>query len=350
MATASPSPAPPPVPHPADPPADGAASTGAGTAGPGGQALHPWHRFVALGDSFTEGIGDPDPMAPGGHRGWADRVAAELGRTVPDFSYANLAIRGRLYRQILEEQLEPALALDADLISIFAGGNDVIRRGDPDEIASAMDDAVAQLAAGGATVILWTGPDVGDTPVFNLIRGRVAVYNENIRAVARRHGAAVVDLWSLRALTHSVMWAEDRLHFSPTGHQTIAVEVLDTLGVPHELDRIELGDELDEPRPRREARHEDLQWAREHLGPWVVRRIRGVSSGDGIAPKRPQPSPVFGEAMPPGSSAADPVRAAADAVGTAADTVRAAAADALSRDDAASGSSSSSNPAPGTDD
>lgn len=290
---------------------------------------HPWHRFVALGDSFTEGIGDPDPMVPGGHRGWADRVADELGRDAPDFSYANLAIRGRLYKQILEEQLEPALALDADLISIFAGGNDVIRRGDPDEIASAMDDAVGKLAADGATVILWTGPDVGDTAVFNLIRGRVAIYNENIRAVARRHGAAVVDLWSLRALTHSVMWAEDRLHFSPAGHQAIAVEVLDTLGVPHELDRFTLHDDAGEERTRREVRHEDIQWARQYLGPWVVRRIRGVSSGDGIAPKRPQPSPVFGQAMPPGSSAADPVRAAADAAGTAVDTVRAAAAEAF---------------------
>lgn len=294
--------------------------------GPG--ATHPWHRFVALGDSFTEGIGDPDPHVPGGHRGWADRVAEQLGSTVPDFSYANLAIRGRLYKQILAEQLEPALAFDADLISIFAGGNDVIRRGDPDEIASAMDEAVGRLAADGATVLLWTGPDVGDTAVFNLIRGRVAVYNENIRAVARRHGAAVVDLWSLRALTHSAMWAEDRLHFSPIGHRTIAAEVLDVLGVPHDLGGVD-GLEEDEPRPRREARQEDLQWARQYLGPWVVRRIRGVSSGDGISPKRPQPAPVFGRAMPPGSSAADPVRAAADAVSSAAGTVGAAAAEVL---------------------
>lgn len=310
--------------HPHTPASERSAAPAADTAGnPGQQGLalqdrdqqprHPWNRFVALGDSFTEGIGDPDPMVPGGHRGWADRVADELGRSNPGFSYANLAVRGRLHRQILEEQLEPAIALKADLISIFAGGNDVIRRGDPDEIASAMDDAVRQLAADGATVILWTGPDVGNTPVFSLIRGRVAIYNENIRAIARRYDAVVADLWSLRALTHPQMWAEDRLHFSPIGHQTIAVEVLDTLGVPHELERFELGDGQEQPRPRREARQEDLQWARQHLGPWVVRRIRGVSSGDGIAPKRPEPAPVFGQAMPPGSSAADPVRAAAEA-------------------------------------
>lgn len=261
---------------------------------------HPWRRFVAIGDSFTEGIGDPDPQAPGGHRGWADRVAEELGRDTPGFEYANLAIRGRLYEQILAEQLEPALALEPDLVSIFAGGNDVLRRGDPDVIAAALDDAVGRLAATGATVITWTGPDVGSTPVFHLIRGRVAIYNENMRAVAQRHGGVVVDLWALRALTHEAMWAEDRLHFSPVGHRTIAIAVLDALGVPHAMEPYDAGDPL--LRPWREARLEDLLWAREHLGPWVLRRLRRESSGDGVRPKRPQAAPVFGSPMPPGSS------------------------------------------------
>lgn len=262
----------------------------------------PWRRFVALGDSFTEGIGDPDPDVPGGYRGWADRVAEVLGRRRPDFEYANLAIRGRLYRQILDEQLEPAIALEPDLVSLFAGGNDVIRWGDPDEIAAAMDDAVGLLAETGATIILWTGPDVGSTPVFNLIRGRTAIYNENMRAVAERHGAAIVDLWGLRGLTHEEMWAEDRLHFSPEGHLMIAAHVLDTLGVEHEPVPPEPAEDGNEPRPWREARQEDLRWARTHLGPWVMRRLRGESSGDGVTPKRPTAAPVFGRPMPPGSA------------------------------------------------
>lgn len=265
---------------------------------------HPWRRFVALGDSFTEGIGDPDPKVPGGVRGWADRVAEELGRGTDGFEYANLAIRGRLYQQILDEQLEPALELDGDLVSLFAGGNDVLRRGDPDVIATAIDGAVEKLAARGATVILWTGPDVGSTPVFHLIRGRVAIYNENMRAIASRHGAAVVDLWSLKALTHEAMWAEDRLHFSPQGHLTIAVEVLDTLGVEHDLEPFAAGDPT--VRHWREARQQDLAWARNHFGPWVMRRLRRQSSGDGLAPKRPHPELVFGHPMPPGVSACEP--------------------------------------------
>ncbi len=269
---------------------------------PGGEsARHPWTRFVAIGDSFTEGIGDPDPTVPGGHRGWADRVAEELGRSVDGFSYANLAIRGRLFRQIIDEQLEPALALEPDLVSFMAGGNDVLRLADPDAIAVEIDEAVGQLADTGATVVLFTAPDVGSTPVLKVIRGRAAIYNENLRTVASRHDAAVVDLWALRTLTHESMWAGDRLHFSALGHQTIAADVLDTLHVPHQLHP---ADPEDAPlRTWRAARQGDLQWARSHFAPWVLRRLRHQSSGDDLAPKRPQAAPVFGKGMPPGSAA-----------------------------------------------
>src|ERR671911_3051928 len=84
---------------------------------------HPWSRLVAIGDSFTEGIGDPEPSLPDGHRGWADRVAEVLARQVDDFAYANLAVRGRLIAQIVGEQIEPALALKPDLVTFSAGGN-----------------------------------------------------------------------------------------------------------------------------------------------------------------------------------------------------------------------------------
>lgn len=261
---------------------------------------HPWRRFVALGDSFTEGIGDPSPDVPGGHRGWADRVAEELGRTVPDFAYANLAIRGRLYRAIIDEQVDPAIALKPDLVSFCAGGNDVIRRGDPDQIAADIDDAIGRLADTGATIVMWTAPDVGSTPVLNLVRGRAAIYNENMRTVAKRHGAAIVDLWSMRELVHEDMWADDRLHFSPLGHHTIAREVLAELHVDNDLRDYHPSEQP--PRHWRVAAQQDLVWAREHLGPWVMRRLRRQSSGDFVLPKRPEASPVFGQGMPPGSA------------------------------------------------
>nr|WP_235180956.1 MULTISPECIES: SGNH/GDSL hydrolase family protein [Nesterenkonia] len=271
---------------------------------------HPWTRYVALGDSFTEGIGDPDQTRPGYHRGWADRVAEELALGAaavegsPKFSYANLAVRGKLIGQIRDEQLAPALELRPDLITLCAGGNDVIRPGgDPDETARILDTMVQILSTTGATIVLFNGPDVRETPVVGSIRGKVAIFNENVRTIAARHDALVADMWSLRELTRPEMWDEDRLHFSALGHHTIARMVLDTMNVEHDL-------EPSEPRPVpvqswRAARVGDAVWARHHLFPWAVRRLRGRSSGDGIHAKRPTFEPLFGGSMPPGGGAAD---------------------------------------------
>ena len=248
---------------------------------------HPWSRYVAIGDSFTEGIGDPEPHSPGGHRGWADRVAEALAERTDDFAYANLAIRGRLLQQISDEQVDPALQLKPDLISVSAGGNDIIRPGtDPDDVANRFEAMIARLRRDGATVVMFNGPDIGMTPVLRRVRGKVAIYNENLRAIAQRHDAIVADMWALRELQDPRMWAPDRLHFSPVGHHTIARMVLDSLGVEHDLEPFK-----PEPLPRtswRQARVEDVGWAREYLVPWVIRRIRHQSSGDDVVPKRPE--------------------------------------------------------------
>ncbi|RFA13043.1 SGNH hydrolase [Subtercola boreus] len=254
---------------------------------------HPWRRYVALGDSFTEGIGDPEPASQGGHRGWADRVAEVLSAQVDgEFSYANLAIRGRLIRQILDEQVEPALALKPDLITISAGGNDIIRPGtDPDLIAAQFEAGIARLRRSGATIVVFTGTDVGFSPVFRSIRGKVAIYNENIRAIASRYDLIVVDQWGLGSIQNSGMWAPDRLHLNAFGHHEIARTVLAALNVPNDL-----RPNSPEPLPGRrwrQARAEDLVWAREFFVPWVLRRVRHQSSGDGLTAKRPAAGPVL---------------------------------------------------------
>lgn len=245
-----------------------------------------FQRFVAIGDSFTEGFGDPDVGSPGGLRGWADRVAEVLATTTDDFAYANLAVRGRLLGRIVDEQIEPAVALRPDLITISAGGNDVIRPGtDPDAIAARLDPALATLTATGATVVLFTGVDVAFSPVFRRIRGKVAIFNELLRGLAAKHDLLIADQWSLKPIQDAALWCDDRLHLNADGHHEVARMVLSTLGVPNTL-------AAHQPRPRpdrswREARADDLHWTREHLAPWVLRRIRGISSGDLISPKRP---------------------------------------------------------------
>jgi lysophospholipase L1-like esterase len=247
---------------------------------------HPWSRYVAIGDSFTEGIGDPEPESPGGHRGWADRVAEVLAAQTDGFAYANLAIRGRLLQQISDEQVDAALALKPDLISVSAGGNDIIRPGtDPDDVSRRFESMIERLRRDGATVVMFTGPDIGMTPVLGRVRGKVAIYNENLRAIAHRHDCIVADMWGLRELADPRMWAPDRLHFSPIGHSTIAAMVLDALAVDHRLEPYH--PEPLPPRRWRQARAEDIGWAREYLVPWVLRRVRHQSSGDNVAPKRP---------------------------------------------------------------
>lgn len=257
-----------------------------------GSGQHPWHRYVALGDSFTEGVGDPEPKNQGGLRGWADRVAEELSAGQPDFAYANLAIRGLRLQQILDQQVGPALAAQPDLVTLSAGGNDIVfRRSDPDKLAEKIDAGVEQLTRSGATVVLFAGPDWGATPVFGQIRGKVAILNENLHVVAARHNAVMVDLWCLRDLTRPGMWDPDRLHFSPLGHHTIALGVLQALAVPHSLEPLQ--PKALPPRNWKEARAKDIAWAREYLVPWAIRQVRHPAEAP-LVPKRPRPGPVFG--------------------------------------------------------
>lgn len=153
--------------------------------------------YVAVGDSFTEGVGDPGP--DGAFVGWADRLAVLLADRRPegDFTYTNLAVRGRLLDQIVSEQIPRVVALAPDLVSFAAGGNDIIRPGtDPDEVAERFELAVAALTAAAGTVLVTTGFDTRGVPVLKHLRGKIATYNGHVRAVADRYGCPVLDLWS----------------------------------------------------------------------------------------------------------------------------------------------------------
>ncbi len=247
--------------------------------------------YVALGDSFTEGVGDPDPDRPNGVRGWADRVAEVLATRHTGFRYANLAIRGRKMAPILADQLEPALAMRPDLVSIYAGGNDILRPSvDIDAVTASYADAARRLRATGAHLVIFTGFDLGWAPVFGRLRGRVATYNELVREIADDTGATLVDFWRMREYRDARLWDVDRIHMSSLGHQHMAVAVLDALEVPHDeqLDPLPDPPELG-PRERRAA---DLAWARAHAAPWLQRRLTGRSSGDGVRPRYPALEPV----------------------------------------------------------
>lgn len=248
-----------------------------------------YRSFVAVGDSFTEGLNDPGP--DGRFRGWADRVAERLAALTPGFRYANLAVRGKLLRQVVEEQVPLAVAMRPDLVSFCAGGNDLLRPGgDPDVLAKTLARTVRELRATGAEVLLFTGVDVRDTPLMRRLRGRFAVYFMHIRSIADLYGCRLVDQWSMQGLRDWRAWSEDRLHLNAEGHRLVAARVLDVLGVPGEDSWRKTWPPRERVDPRL-RRRQDALWLRDHLLPWVVRRIRGTSSGDGIPPKRPDLTP-----------------------------------------------------------
>jgi lysophospholipase L1-like esterase len=252
--------------------------------------------FVALGDSFTEGLDDPRADQTG-YQGWADRFAEMIAAHQPGLRYANLAVRGKMIRHVAEEQVPEAIAMGPDLVSLAAGGNDLLRfRSDPDALAQSFDEVVRTLLMSGCQVLIFTGFDPR-FPVLRLLRGKVAAFNMHLRAIAEHHNCRVVDLWAMRVLKDPRAWSADRLHLTPDAHRRVALRAAEVMGVP-------AGEDWREPWPEAEgltssgtrawvaARRVDLQWARAHAAPWVARRVRGVSSGDGMAPKRPELLPL----------------------------------------------------------
>lgn len=256
-----------------------------------------WERFVALGDSFTEGMVDAHPHREDEYVGWADRVAAALaarnagvGRP---FGYANLAIRGRLIDTIMAEQLEPALALTPDLVSLSAGGNDVLRpRVSVEAVIATLEAAVERIRGTGADVVLVTAPHLAWAPLVNRVHPRLVEYTAELWAVGQRTGAFVVDIYTMRSLRDPRMYGADRIHLSSEGHARVAAQALWTLGMPFEVrDWVEPLDPAP-PLGRFESLQANREWVATHLRPWIRRRLRGESSGDQRVPKRPEITPV----------------------------------------------------------
>ena len=251
-----------------------------------------FERFVAIGDSQTEGVGDL-PNADGTDRGWADRFASTLARVNSGLLYANLAIRGRKTEQVLEEQFEPALAMEPDLVSVIAGMNDLIRPGfDVDRTVAMMDRMERAFVDSGATVITITYPDPdGLGPIGKMVEDRVREFNQGIRETTSANGTLLLDLEPIKATSDTRIWRPDRLHLNPDGHWRMAQGMLSLVSP-------DLADPTwEEPLPPPVAESsgsramDEAEWVVRYLLPWVGRRLTGRSSGDGRSAKRPEYGP-----------------------------------------------------------
>ncbi|PRY58258.1 lysophospholipase L1-like esterase [Knoellia remsis] len=245
-------------------------------------------RFVAVGDSFTEGVGDPNLHYPNGFRGWADRMARQLGRADPAWEYANFAIRSKVLDQVVDEQLDDALALTPTHISFYAGGNDILSlRSDIGALMSRYELALKRLVDSGAHVLVFTAFDTRTTALLEPLRRRVLTFNDAVRDLAATHGATLLDHTLMREYDDRRLWAPDKIHMNRHGHKRMAAFVLRELGIPHTL-KVR---ELDEWQPRgwRRAVQEETFFLRTEVAPLVRRRLTGRSEGDLAQPKWPEP-------------------------------------------------------------
>lgn len=249
-------------------------------------------RFIALGDSMTEGM--TDEVISGNYRGWADRVADELAKENPEFTYCNLAIRGKLLHQVVEDQIPIAkkYVTGADtLISFHAGANDVLRPNyKPENSLPQYEKGVKELVETGATVIIFTVVDKVDAKgrTAELWHARFGQFNENIRKVAAQYKVKLYESKGFEFLADRRFLAFDRLHMNPEGHRRLAQAVLEGLGKNFNPDwKIPLPPA--KPKSRAFRYLENLIWFSTFALPWIWRRIRGKSSGDGRKPKHEKP-------------------------------------------------------------
>ncbi len=242
--------------------------------------------YIAVGDSFTEGVGDDLP--DGRTRGWADFVALGLaiaaGRDGGDVRYANLAIRGRKLSPLIEDQLPPAIAQHPQLISLNGGGNDIMRpRVSIDGVATQLVDAAKRVTAEGIHLLLLSGANPSaHLPMGGLVRRRGNELADAVRSHLPLENVTFVDNWADETLWDLRYWSPDRLHLNPLGHARVASNVLTAFGVPVPA---EWGVEEVAAAPPGERSRRTADYYRRYVLPWIGRRLTGRSSGDGRAAK-----------------------------------------------------------------
>ena len=247
----------------------------------------PVRTFVAVGDSFTEGLAD-DP-GDGVYRGWADLVAQRLAALEPDLRYANLAVRGKLIAQIAADQLDIAATMRPDLASLAGGLNDAMRPNcDVDVVCAQIENCARVLSEAANTLVMFRAIDfTRRMPSAKRFQAKANTINEFIDQMAEKYGAVVVDLHSARVFDDPRLWAKDRIHMTHEGHRRVAEAVLEALGHHPTFDWRTLLPSPTKPRPGTKT-WSDLRWLVGFLLPWIKRRLTGKSSGDGVPPKRPE--------------------------------------------------------------
>lgn len=251
-----------------------------------------YSRYVAIGDSSTEGLGDPD--GAGGYRGWSLRLAERIAASQGSLMYANLAVRGRRTRQVRDEQLAAAVAMKPDLATVFSGTNDVIAwRFNHAEIVADMAHMQRALIDEGATVLTFTLPDL--TPVMPLARvlaARICALNEALRNAAASTNAILVDFAAHAVATDRRLWSPDRMHANSAGHAKIASALASALELPGSEETWHATLSATHRRSRVEWLGAEIAWGGRYLLPWALQAMFTRPGDRALKPPRPRLAPV----------------------------------------------------------
>ena len=246
----------------------------------------PYRSYVAIGDSLSEGLGDFTFNQDRRNNGWSDRLAGILAREARDsgyeFQFANLALRGSKLEVIMQHQLQHALRLQPDLVTVMAGSNNLGTNAERlPQLREIFRDGVHQLLAAGCDVVIANTINPRHLRVFKPLRYKAERFSEMIEGVAQEFGAPVLDVFGIRHFEELSFWADDMVHFSGHGHIAVANKAADLLGLEYRYPETRLEDLPTVSR----GLVQTLAWVKRDVAPYVSRKLRGVTSGDGMDPK-----------------------------------------------------------------
>lgn len=194
--------------------------------------VHMWKRFVAIGDSFTEGIGDEVEGIT--LKSWVDHF---VQLCVNDIEYVNFAKRGLVTKEIRLQQLEKALTFKPDLVSLIAGANDVLKgRWNHQAYKNEMEFMIDKLSKTDADIIIANLPDFTVRLPFSsekkqVIQEQLLEANDVIRSLSREYKLHHIDFWNHQLVNDNTLWSTDLIHPNSKGYVKVAELIFNSLPV-----------------------------------------------------------------------------------------------------------------------
>lgn len=168
--------------------------------------------WVALGDSLTQGVG-----APAHDRGWVGQLRDRLRAGGTPVRVVNLGVSGAKTVDVLERQLPVLETLDAELVTVMIGSNDLMRPRNRRQLVDRFTRMLHRLPPGAVV-----------TTLPNPSRVAAAV-NTTIGRIAADRGLVVAELRDPRLGSWRGRLAADHFHPNERGYRGIAEVVAESI-------------------------------------------------------------------------------------------------------------------------